>query len=61
MGQGFGVSVKIHKRHTLPIKMHSWTDLVPYGSLDHSVMKTDTDTPIKVSSNSTLSHLTHRL
>lgn len=40
---------------TLPIKIPSLTDLIPYGCIDFFVIKTHVDTPIKVSSNRTLS------
>lgn len=39
---------------TLQIKIHSWTDLSPYGSLDHFAMRTHTKTRTKGSSNRVL-------
>lgn len=44
---------------TLPIKIHGWTGPIPYGSIDHVVVKNQIDTPIKTSSNRTLTYLIH--
>lgn len=41
------------------IKIHSRTDLVPYGSITQLIMKTHTDTSTKTIFNRKLSDLTH--
>lgn len=42
-------TIESHQKRPV-IKVHSWTKLIPYGSLDPFIIKPHIDTPIKVSS-----------